>query len=95
MCEIPKIPQICNYNRDKMVNNQNVVVWNQKHQTHKAAIFAMNSDLRYIEKIFQGIAKLENFTMYSNLCIAKFSLRLRNFRYDCQIFAILAKFSQS
>ena len=50
-----------------MVNNQNVVVWNQKHQKHRAPIFAMNSDFRYIAK-FQGIAKLENFAMNSNFC---------------------------
>ena len=41
-----------------------------------------------------------NFAMHSNfrynsesLAIAKFSLGLRNFRYHCEIFAILAKFS--
>ena len=51
MCEKPKMPKICNYNRDKKVNNQNVVIWNQKHQKHKASILARNSDFRYIAKI--------------------------------------------
>ena len=29
MCEIPKIPKIHDYNRDKVVIIQNEVVWNQ------------------------------------------------------------------
>ena len=50
MCEIQKMPKICNYNREKMVNNQNVVVWNKKHKKHRAAIFDMNSEFRYIAR---------------------------------------------
>ena len=34
-----------------MVIDQNVVVWNQKYQKHRATIFAMNSEFRYIAKI--------------------------------------------
>ena len=41
MGEMTKMPKILDYNRDKMVINQNVVVWNQKHQKHKGKIFAM------------------------------------------------------
>ena len=51
MCEIPKIPKIHDYNRDKMVINQNEVVLNQKHKKHKGRNFAMHSDFRYISKI--------------------------------------------
>ena len=51
MCEIPKIPKIHDYNRDKMVINQNEVVLNQKHQKHRGRNFAMHSDFRYIAKI--------------------------------------------
>ena len=58
MCEIPKIPKICNYNRDKMVNRQNEVVLNHKHQKHRGRNFAMQG-------IFASIAKIslasENF----------------------------------
>ena len=51
MCEIPKMPKICNYNRDKMVNKQNEVVLNQKHQKHRDRNFAMQG-------IFASIAKI-------------------------------------
>ena len=51
MCEIQKMPKICNYNRDKRVNKQNEVVLNQKHQKHKGRNFAMHSDFRSIAKI--------------------------------------------
>ena len=51
MCEIPKMPKICNYNRDKMVIKQNEVVWNKKHQKHRGRIFAMNSEFRCHSKI--------------------------------------------
>ena len=58
MCEITKIPKIHDYNRDKVVIIQNKVVWNQKYQKHRAAIFAMQG-------IFASIAKIslasENF----------------------------------
>ena len=50
MCEIPKMSKICNYNRDKMVNRQNEVVLNQKHQK-QGRNFAMHSDFHYIAKI--------------------------------------------
>ena len=46
-------------------------------------------------------SEIQIFAMHGNflydrkkLCIAKISLGLRNFRYGCEIFAILAKFSQ-
>ena len=51
MCEMTKMPKIFDYNRDKMVIDQNVVVLNQKHQKHRVRNFAMHSDFRYIEKI--------------------------------------------
>ena len=51
MCEIPKIPKIHDYNRDKVVINQNEVVLNQKHQKHRGRNFFMHSDFRYIAKI--------------------------------------------
>ena len=50
MCEIPKMPKICNYNRDKMVNKQNEVVLNHKHKKHRGRNFAMHSDFCYIAK---------------------------------------------
>ena len=50
MCEIPKIPKIHDYNRDKVAINQNEVVLNQKHQKHRGRNFAMHSDFRYIAK---------------------------------------------
>ena len=48
MCEIPKMPKIYNYNRDKMVNKQNEVVLNEKHRGRN---FAMHSDFCYVAKI--------------------------------------------
>ena len=58
MCENTKIPKIHDYNRDKVVIIQNEVVWYQKYQKHRAAIFAMQG-------IFASIAKIslasENF----------------------------------
>ena len=51
MCEIPKMPKISNYNKDKMVNKQNEVVLNHKHQKHRGRNIAMHSDFRYIAKI--------------------------------------------
>ena len=50
MCEMTKIPKIHDYNRDEVVIIQNEVVWNQKYQKHRAAIFAMQG-------IFASIAK--------------------------------------
>ena len=51
MCEIPKIPKIHDYNRDKVVIIQNDVVWNQKYQKHRVSIFSMQG-------IFASIAKI-------------------------------------
>ena len=51
MCEMTKIPKINDYNRDQVVIIQNEVVWNQKYQKHRAAIFAMQG-------IFASIAKI-------------------------------------
>ena len=51
MCEMTKIPKIHDYNRDKVVIIQNEVVWNQKYQKHRAAIFSMQG-------IFASIAKI-------------------------------------
>ena len=76
------------------------------YKTRSFGTKTQGEDFRYavnfaiIAKI-QGIAKIQIFAMHSNfrydsekLCIAKFSQGLRNFRYGCEIFAILAKFSQ-
>ena len=75
MCEIPKIPKIHDYNRDKMGIIQNEVVWNK----NTGGGFSLCSEFRYhsenfaiIEKI-QGIAKIQIFAMHSN------------FRYDSEI----------
>ena len=64
------------------------------------AIIAKISLFTIIAKI-QGIAKIQIFAMHSNfryhskkMCIAKISQGLRNLRYGCEIFAILAKFLQ-
>ena len=51
MCEMTKIPKIHDYNRDQVVIIQNEVVWNQKYQKHRAAIFAMQGIFASIEKI--------------------------------------------
>ena len=51
MCEMTKIPKIHGYNRDQVVVIKNEVVWNQKYQKHRAAIFAMQG-------IFASIAKI-------------------------------------
>ena len=59
MCEIPKMPNIHNYNREKMGIIQNEVVWNQKH---RGMIFAI------IAKI-QGIAKFK-----FSLCTVTFAM---------------------
>ena len=59
MCEIPKMPIIYDYNRDKMGIIQNEVVWSKKHG---GMIFAM------IAKI-QGIAKFK-----ISLCTVTFSM---------------------
>ena len=61
MCEIPKIPKIHDYNRDKMGNIQNEVVWNQN--TGDDFRYAVNFAI--IAKI-QGITKIQIFVMHSN-----------------------------
>ena len=61
MCEIPKIPKIHDYNRDKMGNIQNEVIWNQN--TGDDFRYAVNFAI--IAKI-QGITKIQIFVMHSN-----------------------------
>ena len=83
MCEIPKIPKIYDYNRDKMGITQNEVVWNQNtggeislcNEFHyHSENFAMIAKLSIIEKI-QGIEKIQIFAMHSNfLYDSEFSL---------------------
>ena len=53
MCEIPKMPKIYDYNRDKMVIKQNEVVWNKKHREK----FSLCSEFRYHSENFAMIAK--------------------------------------
>ena len=83
MCEIPKIPKIYDYNRDKMGIIQNKVVWN-KNTGGQISLCIVNFAI--IAKI-QGIAKIQIFSMHNNfrydsekMCIAKISQGLRNFR---------------
>ena len=74
MCEIPKIPKIYDYNRDKMGITQNEVVWNQ----NTGGQISLCSEFRYHSENFaiiakiQGIAKIQIFAMHSN------------FRYDSE-----------
>ena len=56
MCEIPKMPKIHDYNRDKMGIKQNEVVWNDFRYAVNFAIIAK----------IQGIAKIQIFAMHSN-----------------------------
>ena len=58
MCEIPKIPKIHDYNRDKMGIKQNEVIWNQN--TGDDFRYAVNFAI--IAKI-QGIAKIQIFSL--------------------------------
>ena len=82
MCEIPKIPKIHDYNRDKVGIIQNEVVWNQ----NIGGGFSLCGEFRYHSENFamiakiQGIAKIQIFAMHSN------------FRYDSENFAKIAKF---
>ena len=68
MCEIPKIPKIYDYNRDKMGIIQNEVVWNQNTRGE----ISLCSEFRYYSENFaiiakiQGIAKIHIFAMHSN-----------------------------
>ena len=95
MCEKPKIPKIHYYNRDKMGIIQNEVVWNQNtgEDFRYVVNFAIIAKISLCTVTFAMIAKF--LYLSEKLCIAKFSQGLRNFRYGCQIFAILAKFLQS
>ena len=68
MCEIPKIPKIYDYNRDKMGITQNEVVW-IKNTRGQISLCIVNFAI--IAKI-QGIVKIQIFTMHSN------------FRYDSE-----------
>ena len=55
-----------------MVIDQNVVVWNQKYQKHRATIFAsiakisLASEISLSYRKSQEIAKMENFARNSN-----------------------------
>ena len=53
MCEIPKIPKIYYYNRDKMRITQNEVVWNQ----NTGGQILLCSEFRYDSENFAMIAK--------------------------------------
>ena len=54
-----------------MVIDQNVVVWNQKYQKHRAAIFALQgifasiAEISLASKKYCEIAKLGNFARHS------------------------------
>ena len=69
MCEIPKIPKIYDYNRDKMGITQNRVVL-IKSTRGQISLWIVNFAI--IAKI-QGIAKIQIFSMQSN------------FRYDSEL----------
>ena len=69
MCEIPKIPKIYDYNRDKMGITQNEVIW-IKNTGGQISLCIVNFAI--IVKI-QGIVKIQIFAMHSN------------FRYDSEI----------
>ena len=53
MCEIPKIPKIYDYNRDKMGITQNEVVWKQNTRGE----ISLCSEFRYPSENFAMIAK--------------------------------------
>ena len=57
MCEMAKMPKIRNYNRDKMLIDQNVAVWNKKYQKHRAAIFAMQGIFATSPALMTGLQK--------------------------------------
>ena len=50
-CENTRMPKILAYTRDKVVIHQNIVVWDQLHKNHRAAIFAMQENFASIAKI--------------------------------------------
>ena len=68
MCEIPKIPKIYDYNRDKMGITQNEVVC-MKNRGGQISLCIVNFAI--MAKI-QGIEKIQIFAMHSN------------FRYDSE-----------
>ena len=71
MWEIPKIPKIYYYNRDKMGITQNEVVW-IKNTGGQISLCIVNFAI--IAKI-QGIEKIQIFAMHSNfLYDSEFSL---------------------
>ena len=53
MCEIPKIPKIHDYNRDKIGIIQNEVVWNQ----NTGGGFSLCNEFRYHSENFARVAK--------------------------------------
>ena len=61
MCEIPKIPKIHDYNRDKMGIIQNEVIWNQNKGGGGGGGgrggFSLCSEFRYHSENFAMIAK--------------------------------------
>ena len=61
MCEIPKMPKIYDYNRDKMVIKQNEVVWNQKHR----GMILLCSEFRYHSENTRH-REIQIFAMHSN-----------------------------
>ena len=69
MCEIPKIPKIYYYNRDKMGITQNEVVWT-KNTGGQISLCIVNFAIK--AKI-QCIAKIQIFFMHNN------------FHYDSEI----------
>ena len=50
-CENTRMHKILANTRDKVVIHQNVVVWDQLHKNHRAAIFAMQENFTSIAKI--------------------------------------------
>ena len=64
MCEIPKMPKIYDYNRDKMVIKQNEVIWNKN----------TGNDFRYVVN-FSIIAKIQGIVKFKfSLCTVTFAM---------------------
>ena len=61
MCEIPKMPKIYDYNRDKMVIKQNEVVWNKKHR----GMISLCNEFHYHSENTRH-SEIQNFAMHSN-----------------------------
>ena len=67
-----------------MVINQNVVVWNQKHQKHKGRI-SLCSEFRYHSENFAIIAKKPGIAKLKfSLCTVIFAM-IAKFHYDSEI----------